>query len=193
MMALSCLNYHTSIGSEVVIILIVVAHTYEKSLRHVAMVAKFPDVKKPKTSLKKRIRTVSNFIEIIQCHLICQMLAKFSGVESQRPNLSLKKEGKNFSVVFTYFVKQAREIRKFHVAVLQRGLKNVQKRVMHVQSCNFANVNLLLFAVLFAVASPSSLLMFPIVVIQKFCYHGNMTSHFSLLPREQLSDHKRSL
>ena len=93
MMALSCLNYHTSIGSEVVIILIVVAHTYEKSLRHVAMVAKFPDVKKPKTSLKKRIRTVSNFIEIIQCHLICQMLAKFSGVESQRANLSLKKEG----------------------------------------------------------------------------------------------------
>ena len=53
MMALSCLNYHTSIGSEVVIILIVVAHTYEKSLRHVAMVAKFPNVKKPKTSLKK--------------------------------------------------------------------------------------------------------------------------------------------
>ena len=163
MMALSCLNYHTSIGSEVVIILIVVAHTYEKSLRHVAVVAKFPDVKKPKTSLKKRIRTVSNFIEIIQCHLICQMLAKFSGVESQRPNLSLKKEGKNFSVVFTYSVKQAREIRKFHVAVVQRGLKNVQKRVMHVQSCNFANVNLLLFAVLFAVASPSSLLMFPML------------------------------
>ena len=95
--------------------------------------------------------------------------------------------------MFTYSVKQAREIRKFHVAVVQRGLKNVQKRVMHVQSCNFANVNLLLFAVLFAVASPSSLLMFPIVVIQKFCYHGNMTSHFSLLPREQLIDHKRSL
>ena len=29
MMALSCLNYHTSIGSEVVIILIVVAHIRE--------------------------------------------------------------------------------------------------------------------------------------------------------------------
>ena len=90
MMALSCLNYHTSIGSEVVIILIGL-HTYEKSLRHVAMVAKFLNVKKPKISLKKLIRTVSNFIEIIQCHLICQMLAKFSEVESK-----LKKRKKNF-------------------------------------------------------------------------------------------------
>ena len=52
MMALSCLNYYTSIGSEVVIILIGL-HTYEKSLRHVAMVAKFLNVKKPKISLKK--------------------------------------------------------------------------------------------------------------------------------------------
>ena len=86
------------------------------------------------------------------------MLTKFSGVESQRPNLSLKQERKNFCVVFTYSVKQAREIRKFHVAVVQWRLKNVQKRVMHVQSCYFANINLLLFAVLFADASPSSLL-----------------------------------
>ena len=121
------------------------------------------------------------------------MLTKFSGVESQRPILSLKKERKFFPAVFTYSVKRASEIRKFHVAVVQRGLKNVQKRVMHVQSWYFANINLLPFAVLFAVASPSSLLKFPIVLIQKFCYHGNMTSHFSLLPREQLIDHKRSL
>ena len=28
---------------------------------------------------------------------------------------------------------------------------------------------------------PSSLLKLPIVVIQIFCYHGNMTSHFSSL------------
>ena len=37
----------------------------EKSLRHVAMVAKFLDDNKPKTSLKKRIRTVSNFDDLI--------------------------------------------------------------------------------------------------------------------------------
>ena len=42
-----------------------------------------------------------------------------------------------------------REIRRFHVVVVQRRQKNVQKSVMHVQSCCF---DLLLFSVL--VASP---------------------------------------
>ena len=31
----------------------------------------------------------------------------------------------------------------------------------------------------FSLPSPASLLKLSIVVIQKFCYHGNMTSHFS--------------
>ena len=31
-------------------------------------------------------------------------------------------------------IKQAHEIRKFHVAVMQQGLSNLQKSVMHVQS-----------------------------------------------------------
>ena len=53
----------------------------EKSLRHVAMVAKFLDDNKPKTSFKRWIRTVSNFIDLIQFPSICQMLAKFSGSE----------------------------------------------------------------------------------------------------------------
>ena len=37
------------------------------------------------------------------------------------------------------------EIRKFRVAVVQRWRKSVQKRVMHVQSCCFININVLLF------------------------------------------------
>ena len=52
----------------------------------------------------------------------------------------------------TYSIKQARKIRKFHVAVQQRRLRNVQKSVIHVQSCCFANINLLLLTVLVAVA-----------------------------------------
>ena len=52
----------------------------EKSLRHVAMVAKFLDDNRSKTC----IRTASNFIDLIQFHLICQMLAKFSGFEFVR-------------------------------------------------------------------------------------------------------------
>ena len=38
-----------------------------------------------------------------------------------------------------------REIRHFHVVVVQRRQRNVQKSVMHVQSCCFACLNLLLF------------------------------------------------
>ena len=38
----------------------------------------------------------------------------------------------------TYSIKRAREIRKFHMAVVQLRLRNVQKSVMHVQSCCFA-------------------------------------------------------
>ena len=38
-----------------------------------------------------------------------------------------------------------REIRTFHVVIVQRRQRNVQKRVMHVQCCCFANLNILLF------------------------------------------------
>ena len=38
-----------------------------------------------------------------------------------------------------------RENRQFLVVVVQRRQRNVQKRVMHVQSCCFANLTLLLF------------------------------------------------
>ena len=43
--------------------------------------------------------------------IICQMLAKLSGVESEGPYLSLEKGKK--CVVFTYFIRRAREIRNF--------------------------------------------------------------------------------
>ena len=47
--------------------------------------------------------------------------------------------------MFTYSIKQACEIRKFHVAGVQRRQRNVQNSVMHVQICCFVNKNLLLF------------------------------------------------
>ena len=42
-----------------------------------------------------------------------------------------------------------REIRHFHVVVVQRRLRNVQKSVMHVQSCCFANLTYLVAVALF--------------------------------------------
>ena len=55
------------------------------------------------------------------------MLAKFSGFNPKGQYLSLEKEKETFCVAFTYSVKRAREIRKFHVAFVQRRLQNVQK------------------------------------------------------------------
>ena len=88
---------------------------------------------KPKTSLKSEFALFQT--SLILFHLICQMLAKFSGLNPKGPYLSLEKERETFCVVFTYSVKQVHEIRKFHVAIVQRWLKNVQKSVMHVSSC----------------------------------------------------------
>ena len=67
------------------------------------------------------------------------------GGNRKRPQLSLEKENDNFCVEFNYSIKRACEIRKFHVAVVQRRRRNVQNSVMHVQSCCFVNKNLLLF------------------------------------------------
>ena len=66
------------------------------------------------------------------------MLAKFSGLNPKGPYLSLEKEKENFCLVLTYSIKRASEIRKFDVAVVQQRLRNVQ-------SCSFANLNILLF------------------------------------------------
>ena len=49
------------------------------------------------------------------------------------------------------------EMRKFHIVVVQRH-SNVQKSVMLVQSCCFANLNLWLFFLPFSLSSQSSLL-----------------------------------
>ena len=56
------------------------------------------------------------------------MLAKFSGFNPKGPFLSLEKEKETFCVLFTYSVKRAREIRRFHVPVVQGRLRNVQKK-----------------------------------------------------------------
>ena len=56
---------------------------------------------------------------------------------------SSRKEKESCCLVFKSSTKC--EIRHFHVVVMQRRLRNVQKSVMRVQSCCFADLNLLLF------------------------------------------------
>ena len=55
------------------------------------------------------------------------MLANFLGLNPKGSYLSLEKEKDNFCVVFTYSIKRACEVRKFHVAVMQRRKRHVQK------------------------------------------------------------------
>ena len=50
---------------------------------------------------------------------MCQLVAKF-GVESETTVSKFRKRKRTFCVVFTYSMKRAREIRTFHVAVIQR-------------------------------------------------------------------------
>ena len=73
------------------------------------------------------------------------------------------------------------EIRKFYVGVVQRRLRNVQKSVI---TCIVVVLHIWMihFFLTFSLLSPLLFLKLPIVVIQKLCYHGNKTSHFSLLP-----------
>ena len=66
-------------------------------------------------------------------------------VNPKGPYLSLEKEKGPFCVLLSYSIKRAHEIRKFHVVVVQPRLRNVQKSVMHVQSCCFANKHIALF------------------------------------------------
>ena len=106
----------------------------EKSLRHVAMVAKFLDDNKPIKSLKSLFALCRTSPILFNFILFGKSWRNFLWDRIYR-YLSLEKESDNFCVVFTYSIKRAREIRKFHVVVVQRRQRNVQNSVMHVQSC----------------------------------------------------------
>ena len=70
------------------------------------MVAKFLDDNKLKTSLKKGIRNASNFIDLIQFHLIWQMFAKSPRVESER-TVSKFRRGKRQLLCCVYLLHRA--------------------------------------------------------------------------------------
>ena len=59
-------------------------------------------------------------------------MAKFSGVKSKRTVSKFRKRKEKFCVVLT-FVRWVHEIRKFHIAAMQRWLINVQKSEAHAE------------------------------------------------------------
>ena len=89
-------------------------------LRHIPMVAK--------RHLKSRFALFQTSLILFLTSFICQMLAKLSGFNPKGPYVSLEKEKQN--LLCCARIKRAREISKFHVAVVQQRLRNVQKCVM---------------------------------------------------------------
>ena len=95
-----------------------------------------------KRHLKMGIRLTSNFIALNQLRSMRQMLTIFSGVLYRSSGKEYLR--KSLSCVLTSSTKP--EFRHFHVVVVQWRQRNLQKSVMHVQSCCFANLQLLLFS-----------------------------------------------
>ena len=85
----------------------------------------------------KYLSRLFQFTENVKCQRISLELIT-RGLHS-----CLERESKIRCSLFTFSIK--REIRHFHVVVVQWRQINVQKSVMLVQSCCFANLNLLLF------------------------------------------------
>ena len=71
------------------------------------------------------------------------MLGNFLELNCKGLYQSSGKGKENCCFVFQSSTK--REIRHFHVVVVQRRQGNVQKSVMHVQRCYFVNLNLLVY------------------------------------------------
>ena len=97
-----------------------------------------------RTSLKKWIRATSNFSALIPSRLIRTNVGNFLELNSTGQYQSSGKQKESCCLLFPSSTK--REIRHFHVAPATTAKKCIQKSVMHVQSCCFASINLLLFS-----------------------------------------------
>ena len=106
------------------------------------------------------IRATSNFIALIPTRSTRQILGLFWNLNSKRLYQTSGKDKESRWLVFTSWTK--RETRHFHVVVVQRRQRNVQKSgVIHLQSCCFSNLKTYcFFAVLaaFAVVTDNALL-----------------------------------
>ena len=96
-------------------------------------------------------------------------------VESGRTVSWFRKRKKIFCVVLTYSIKRASEIRKVSCRSRATTAKKCTKKrdaCAKLFSFQFKPIAFLLLQKL------------PIVVVQKFCYHSKVTSHFSSLLKE---------
>ena len=100
---------------------------------------------------------------------------------------SSEKEEESRCLVFTSFTK--REIRHFHVVVVQWRQRNVQKNVTHAQSCCFAILSAFMS---FSLTSPSSLLKFPDKGLTNLRVNHESIHHMTSWPHLSTSCQKTS-
>ena len=116
---------------------------------------------------------ISGYFKLHWSYSISFNLSNFVGLYPKRSYLSLEKETDNFCIVFTYSIKRAREQKTG-----TGRLRNVQKSFMHMQSCCFANINLLIFS---RCRCRHRCFSYLLLLCRYFYYHGKLTSLSSLL------------
>ena len=97
-----------------------------------------------KKSLKNRLGILSNNFAIIQSRPDTSKKGIYVGIQERGPLPSSDKDGRIYRLAVPVIKKIVKNW-SFHVVVVQRRQRNVQKSVMHVQSCCFVSLNLLLF------------------------------------------------
>ena len=101
------------------------------------------DLKQQQRRQLRISRSASNVMILIPCRSFREMLACFSAVDFSKTVSKFRKRKESRRLVFTSSPKGV--IRHFHVVVVHWEQRNIQKSVMHVRSCCFANLNVLLF------------------------------------------------
>ena len=107
-----------------------------------------------KNHLQTEFLLLQTWSRLVPSRSIRQMLANCLGVQWILRDCTVQ-GGRRKDKETRYLVSKSstkREIRKFHVAVVQRRQRNVQKSVTRLQSCCFTDLKLFFFAVLVAVA-----------------------------------------
>ena len=96
---------------------------------------------KSEVALLQTLSLLFHLVQFVKCwHFFLELNSKWlhrSSGKEKESRLSL------LCLVFAFSTK--REIRYFHVVVVQWWQRNIQKSVMHVHSCYFTSINKLLF------------------------------------------------
>ena len=148
----------------------------EKSLHHVAMVETFLDDNKPKLHLLNENSHCFKLHRSYSLSFNLSNVGEIFWIQSERK----RKRKRNF-LCCVHLLRKAGSV-KLEVSCRSRAMMAIKcaKKRHALAQLLFTNINLLPFLP-FSSPSPSLLTKLPFVVIQKFLYHGNVTSYFSSL------------